>query len=186
MSTNKESIPKVVSNIFDKERFIYLQEYFKSHPQLNSLEYDHYGSKRIDSFDDPVIFQCLKDLTEFAKYHFNKKDIVHTYGIFAEYSGTGAQLEEHKDVGPCTYTIDIEIYHETPWDLIIEGKRYKFNENEAVLFLANDQDHWKEEFPNPETNKVGILLLHWVDSNHPWLSLPESVQKLLRKRVKAI
>lgn len=178
--------PKVVSNVFEKDFFYYIKKYFESHPQLNSLEYDYYGSKRIDSYDDKVLLECLNKLNDFAKLHFNKKDIVPTYGVFAEYSGYNARLDQHKDIGPCTYTVDVLLYQKTPWDLIIENKKYKFGENEAVVFLANDQDHWKEDFPDPDTNKVGILLLHWVDSNHPWLNYSESTQKLLKKRTKKI
>ena len=178
--------PKVISNVFEDAFFQYIQNYFKNHPLIKDISYDYYGSKRIDSFDDKIVLECLNKLTDFARAQFNKKDIVPTYGVFAEYSGEQSKLDEHLDIGPCTYTIDIGLYHNTPWDLIIENKRYEFDENEAILFLANDQKHWKEDFPNPEYNKVGILLLHWVDKDHPWLKYPPEVQRLIKKRTSKI
>jgi len=70
--------------------------------------------------------------------------------------------------------------------LIIEGKEYLFLENEAIGFYANDQDHWKKEFPDPEKNKVGILLVHYVDPDHIWLTLKPEVQKIVRQRIKTL
>jgi hypothetical protein len=174
--------PKVIKNIFDEPFFQYIQNYFANHPQIKNIPYDNYGSKRLDSFDDIVILECLDKLTNFAREKFAQKDIVPTYGVFAEYSGANAQLDEHLDVGPCTYTLDIGLYHNTPWNLFIENKEYEFDENEGILFLANDQRHWKESFPDPEINKVGILLLHWVSPDHPWLKYSPEVQKLIKKR----
>jgi hypothetical protein len=153
--------PKVIKNIFDEPFFEYIKNYFINHPQIKNIPYDNYGSKRLDSFDDIVILECLNKLTDFAREKFGQKDIVPTYGVFAEYSGINAQLDDHLDVGPCTYTLDIGLYHNTPWNLFIENK---------------------ESFPDPEINKVGILLLHWVNPDHPWLKYSPEVQKLIKKR----
>ncbi len=182
----KKFDPKVVSNIFEEPFFEYIKNYFENHPQLKNISYDYYGSKRMDSFDDSVILECLNKLTDFARHHFGKPDILPTYAVFSEYSSGAAQLDEHLDIGPCTYTIDLGLYQKTPWSLFIEGNEYIFDENEAVLFLANDQKHWKGPFPDPEFNKVGIMLLHWVDPDHPWLKLPREAQRVLRKRVSVI
>jgi hypothetical protein len=172
--------------IFEDEYFFKIKEYFRSHPCLKSEDFDFYGSKRIDSFEDKVLKEILIKLHEPAKVWFNSKTLLPTYAIFSEYSGEQAMLNKHLDSGPCTYTIDLGLYHETPWPLIVEDKEYEFLENEAVLFYANHQQHWKPEFPKPETNKVGILLIHYAEPDHPWFKLTEEFKMILRKKVKAL
>ena len=179
-------IPRVEKNVLEKDRFEYLQKYFLSHSEVVSKKIDKYGSKRIDSFDDEELNKLLQDFLPRAKIWFDKNEIVPTYAIFADYFGEQSNLEQHYDIGPCTYTIDICLYEKTTWPLVIEENEYVFHENEAVLFLANDQKHWKKNFPDPKNNRVGIILLHYVDTDHPWLSLKPEVQKILKQRIKAI
>ncbi len=179
-------IPRVEKNAIENKRFMFLQNYFMNHKDVGFQRFDKYGSRRIDSFDDQELLKLLEDFTLVARKWFDKEDIVPTYAIFADYVGEQANLDEHYDVGPCTYTIDICLYEKTTWPLIIEGKEYIFHENDAVVFLANDQMHCKSAFPDPENNKVGIVLLHYVDPLHPWLSLKPGTQKVLRKKMKAL
>lgn len=178
-----EDMPKKVSNFFETEYFDNIKSYFTNHEILLRDEYQYYGSKRIDSFNDSVLKNILNDSLPIAKKYFGNEDILPTYAIFSEYSGEQAYLSSHKDAGPCTYTIDVCLYQKTPWPLIIENKEYFFYENEAILFLANDQEHSRPEFPDPENNKVAILLLHYADKNHQWFSLPDDVKKLLRSKI---
>lgn len=179
-------IPRVESNIFEKEYFLFLQEYFASHSGNKNKNFDYYGSKRTDSYEDNVLNDALNKLLPKAREYFNNNSIIPTYAIFSEYSGEQAMLDKHKDVGPCTYTIDLSLYYKYPWPLYIEGEKYIFLENEAVLFYANDQEHWKDSFPNPEINRVGIILFHYVDQNHWWWDYSESTHRLFRRRFKAI
>lgn len=176
----------IEKEIFSPEYFNSIKEYFKSHEFLNSEIHDFYGSKRIDSFADPILKEILLKLHEPAKKWFGSETLVPTYAIFSEYSGKQAMLNKHLDAGPCTYTIDLGLYHKTPWPLIIEDEEYTFLENEAVLFYANDQYHWKPEFPDQDSNKVGIILVHYVEPDHPWLKLSEEFQKALRKKIKTL
>jgi hypothetical protein len=175
--------PHIEKNIFDQEYFEYLREHFSNHEILKKDEYHYYGSKRIDSFNDPVLKEVLDKLTDKAKEIFESDTLMPTYGIFSEYSGSSAYLNKHKDSGPCTYTIDISLYQNTPWPLHIEGKSYSWSDNEAIFFYANDQMHWKEEFPDKEKNKVGLLFLHYVEPNHPWWIIPEELRPYVRNKL---
>lgn len=175
-----------ISNFFELDYFTLVQKYFYNHEILNNPEYHYYGSKRVDSFDDTFLKDVLYKAMPIAKKWFGSETMVPTYGIFSEYSGEQAYLDKHKDAGPCTYTIDICLYQKTEWPLVIEDKEYVFGENEAIMFFANDQDHWRPEFPSPESNKVGILLLHYVEPDHKWLTLSDDVKKILRKRTRPL
>lgn len=175
----------VEKKVFDRQYFNDLKNHFISHPFLNDTKYDYYGSKRIDSYDESYLKDALDRLHAKAKVLFNSETLVPTYAVFSEYSGEQAMLDEHFDIGPCTYTIDLCLYEKNTWPLIIEGQEYYFGPNEAVCFYANEQKHWKPEFPSPETNKVGIVLLHYVEPDHPWCSLSESAKPVIRKKLYA-
>ena len=174
--------PCIEKNIFDQEYFEYLKKYFSNHDILKKDEYHYYGSKRVDSFNDPVLKEVLDKLTDKAKEIFGSDTLMPTYAVFSEYSGSTPFLDEHVDVGPCTYTIDLSLYQNTSWPLYIEGKAYSWSDNEAIFFYANDQKHWKEEFPDKDNNKVGLIFLHYVEPDHWWWKIPESMRPVVRNK----
>lgn len=179
-------IPTVKNEIFDKETFQEIKKYFYKNKEVEKKEYDYYGSKRIDSYEDKVLFDILNNFSKNAKEWFEEKDIVPTYSVFSEYSGSNAMLDKHLDSGPCTYTIDICIYSNISWPLIIENKEYYINENEGILFYANEQEHWRPEFPDKENGLVGMMFLHYVKPNHRWINFDKKTQEIIRRRFKAI
>lgn len=182
--TNKKVV--IEKNIFDQDYFLYLKDYFSKHSILEKDEYHYYGSKRIDSYNDTVLAEAQEKIIEKAKQIFMSDTLVPSYSIFSEYSGSEAYLNEHYDVGPCTYTIDLCLYQKTSWPLFIENEKYEWGENEAIFFYPNDQLHWKEDFPDKENNKVGLLFFHFVEPDHAWLKLPDSVKKYIRNTGKLL
>jgi len=178
--------PVVKNNIFEEDYFQSIKEYFANHEVLKQEEYHYYGSKRVDSYTDPKLDEIHKMLMPMAKEIFGSETLLPTYAVFSEYSGHTAYLDKHKDVGPCTYTIDICLYKGADWPLFIEGKGYNWGPNEGIFFYANDQDHWKEDFPEKDNNKTGLLFLHYVEPDHQWWSVPEKMRPILRNSIKHI
>ena len=178
--------PRIIKNFFEDDYFNNLKNYFENHEIVKQDKYHYYGSKRIDSFNDPVLKETHEKMLPKIKEIFGVEDILPTYAVFAEYSGEQAYLDKHKDIGPCTYTIDLCLYQKTGWDIMIEGKSYSFVSNEAIAFYPNHQDHWREEFPDPENNKVAIILFSYAPTDHDWWKIPENVRPLLRDRVKPL
>lgn len=178
--------PIIKNNIFDQNYFNYLVEYFSNHEVLKNEEYHYYGSKRVDSFNDPVLKEIQEKLMPLAKETFGSETLMPTYAIFSEYSGQDAYLDKHKDVGPCTYTMDICLYRGTDWPLIIEGKEYNWGPNESIFFYPNDQLHWKEDFPDKDNNKIGLLFLHYVEPDHKWWQISEKLRPIIRNKFKIV
>lgn len=170
----------IEKNIFDQKYFDYLQNYFSNHDILNQNEYQQYGTKRIDSYNDPILKEAHKKLLNKAREIFKSENIMPSYAIFAEYSGNEAYLDKHHDIGPCTYTIDLCLYQKTSWPFYVENEKYEWEENEALFFYPNDQLHWREEFPEKETNKVGLIFFSYVEPDHVWLKLTEQQRKSVR------
>lgn len=175
--------PRIEKNIFDNNYFEYIKNYFKNHDVVKKDEYHFYGSKRIDTFNDEVLKKAHEDLLPKARQMFESETLLPTYAVFSEYSGKQAYLDQHLDIGPCTYTIDLCLYQNSQWGLFIEGKEYFFSENEGIVFYPNHQLHWRGEFPDPDKNKVAIILFSYVEPDHDWWKIPEKLKPMLRNKV---
>lgn len=99
-----------------------------------------------------------------ARKEFDNDNLLYTYSLIALYNQENSNLFKHKDDNACTYTIDICLYAEKPWPLIIEDKEYIISNNEAICFYGEDQLHWRPEFiPG---NRVLMMFMHFADRNH--------------------
>ena len=127
---------------------------------------EEFGRYFINDKEFKPLASYLEHLVPLARDVFNTETLVPSYAIFAHYEGNQASLAKHKDNNACTYTIDLCLYQITPWGLWVEGREYMLDENEALAFYGEDQEHWREEFPNPVTNQVGQVFFHFVEPDH--------------------
>jgi hypothetical protein len=116
----------------------------------------------------PILKELANKLVPKAKEAFNKKDLLPTYALFAHYEGQDPEpsLYKHKDDNACTYTLDMCVYQVEPWELFVEDKPYILYPNQALAYYGNDQWHWREKFPNPETNHVAMIFFHFAEPDH--------------------
>ena len=154
-----------IKNVLPKDLHLSLVGTMK--PLAKTFEYHiEMGRWRTRSGPNGILDQYAEYLLPLAKRTFNSKTLLPSYSAFAHYEGVGAKLIPHKDDNACTYTIDMCLYQTEPWDLIIEGTPYTLQENEAVAFYGNEQKHWRNSFPNPEHQKVGMAFFHYVEPTH--------------------
>lgn len=70
----------------------------------------------------------------------------------------------------------------TGWDLWVEvngeDKPYMLEENEGLFMYGNDQIHWREKFPNPETNLVANAFSSSVSQTTGSLSMDQTIYTL--------
>jgi len=118
-------------------------------------------------------------LTPIAKKYFESSSLTPSFN-FGSWYFDKASLYKHKDVAACTYSIDMCVYQKTPWDLYIEGKPYTLQENEAILYYGEDQDHWREEFPDSENNIVCNVFFFFVEPDHWSLVYPKEMHDEIR------
>jgi hypothetical protein len=170
--------PLVIENFLEKEDYENLKNAV-SDPK--KFEYQEWASRYIIG-DNRVPF--LKDLANRlipkAREVFNSENLLPTYIMFAHYEKLGdiePSLYKHKDDNACTYTLDMCIYQNEPWDLWVEDKSYTLYPNQALAYYGNDQLHWREKFPNPETNHVAMIFFHYAEPDHWWfIKGPEYLQ----------
>jgi hypothetical protein len=106
---------------------------------------------------------------------------VPTFNFASWYFGN-ASLEHHTDINACTYSIDLAVYSEMPWDLYVEGVPYALDENDALLYYGESQEHWREPLVNPDNKVVCNVFFFYVEPDH-WF-ITEPVEKHLDIRTK--
>lgn len=164
----KEDYERILKDISNPKRFHY-QESF---------------SRYVISDGELDLLKELADkITPLAREVFESENLLPTYTLFSHYEGKDAKLWKHKDDNACTYTIDMCVYQKDPWDLWVEDKNYTLNPNQSLAYYGNDQLHWREEFPNPETNHVAMIFFHFAEPDHWWFTKGPNYHEVVRGNI---
>jgi hypothetical protein len=174
--------PLVVNDLLSTEDYKKLLTYLD---KPKSFGFDPGFSRySIGDGELPILAELADKLIETARKTFDSKTLLPTYTLFAHYEGQNPSpsLYKHKDDNACTYTLDMCVYQNEPWDLWVEDKNYCLYPNQALAYYGNDQMHWREEFPNPETNYVAMIFFHFAEPDHWWFKEgPEYLYTHVRK-----
>lgn len=158
--------PVVLNNVLDNSDYDRLLLSLKNPKSFN---YDP-GFSRYCIGDQglPLLMELSEKLIKTARQVFNSKTLLPTYNLFAHYEGQDPEpsLYKHKDDNACTYTLDMCVYQQEPWDLYVEGNAYTLYPNQALAYYGNDQMHWREKFPNPKDNHVAMIFFHFAEPDH--------------------
>ncbi len=156
--------PQIIKNFFNNEDLKELQNYLQNNH--TNYGYDESFGRYTAGDGDIPEFQKYIDIAENkAREVFNSPTLKHTYSLFAHYE-RNASLYKHKDDNACTYTLDLCLYQNEPWDLWVEGTPYCLKPNQALAYYGNDQLHWREEFPNPTFQQVAMIFFHFAEPDH--------------------
>lgn len=173
--------PKVITKLFSNEDFENLKKIFnnpKSFELQESLSRWIVSNSKITDLND---YACK--ITPVARKIFNSDTLIPTYSLFAHYEGEFANLYKHKDNNACTYTIDMCVYQKYPWDLYVEGTPYTLYPNQALAYYGNDQEHWREEFPEKMLNYVAMIFFHFAEPDHWYFQKGTSYVRVIRNEI---
>lgn len=122
-------------------------------------------------------------LTSLAKQEFESETLKPSWCLLSIYEGENARLWKHKDDNACTYHINLTVFAKTLWDFYVEGERFTPEENQAVISYGNDQEHWRESFPDPKTNAVCNVFFFYCEPEHWYFTEgPEFLYTNIRKK----
>ena len=171
--------PFIIPEVYPKPMFNRLISIARRQVELYEFNEDfgRYGctygdEERREGYYSGWIKPFMDAIVPLARETFNSETLKASYSMFAEYRKVGdviPNLPHHKDTNACTYTIDVCLYQDTePWAIWIEGKEYYLEPNQAIVIYGEEQEHWREEFPDPENNVVGMMFNHYVEPDHWW------------------
>lgn len=165
--------PYLIKNVFNETDFKVLQEYAMNIYQRDKTTFDKGFGRHQWAVWEKTIPEHLLPLKYFhnkllpiAKKEFGSETLKPSWCLLSIYEGTEARLWKHKDDNACTYHINLTVFAKTPWDFYVEGEKFTPVENEAVISYGNDQEHWRENFPDPETNIVCNAFFFYCEPDH--------------------
>jgi hypothetical protein len=162
--------PQIINTLLNKEDY---ENLLKSIGNPKNFNYDKTFSRyTTNETGIPILKELTNKVLEDAKKIFNSETLLPTYALFSHYEGQDPEpsLFKHKDTNACTYTIDMCVYQNEPWDLWVEDNFYCLYPNQALAYYGEDQFHWREKFPNPETNSVAMIFFHFAEPDHWYFS----------------
>lgn len=117
-----------------------------------------------------------KDIEEYAlneiRKIFNNDTLVPAYHYTVMYQrkdGCIPNLWEHLDQNGSQISINIAIENTANWPLIVEGKKYYQNPNDAVIFCGQQHMHARPPYPTKdETANTTQLFMHYSTPDH-WI-----------------
>lgn len=179
----KINTPKIIKNILNKEDYDKLL-FNVANPK--SFEFsESFGRYCISGEQIPFLNELANRLVPLARETFNSNTLMPTYTLFCHYEGKDPEpsLYRHKDDNACTYTLDMCVYQTEPWRLWVEECGYELFPNEALAYYGNDQLHWRNKFPNPETNYVAMTFFHFAEPDHWYFTKGPSYLDVIRNQI---
>jgi hypothetical protein len=171
----------LIKNVLSPYDFDRLRMHFKDNTKLDSMSTDVFGRKMLGHQEEQILQEFSELLLPKVREYFRTKTCVPSYTLFAEYSDETISLEKHRDVNACTYTLDLVLYQGDPWALFIDGKAYTANPNEAILFMGEEYEHWRETLYN-NTGKIGVVFFHYVEPDHWFITEPKEKHDEIRQQ----
>jgi len=162
---------RIIDNVYPEPLFNRLVGTVKR--QYNTWDYNNdFGRYTISTEQGAAFLKPYLDKSiDLAKHIFKSKTLDASYSLASVYKKdfeTVPNLPHHKDNNACTYTIDVCLFQDVPWGIWIEGKEYFLKPNQAIVIYGEEEEHWREKFPNPESNTVGMLFNHYIEPEHWW------------------
>jgi hypothetical protein len=177
--------PFIVKNIFDPIYFNALQKYALNLWSNNDGSAYSEGFGRYQWANTEVLNEGSSLLLPMAREKFKSSTLKPSWNLLVIYQTAKAKLWKHVDDNACSYTIDYCLFQKTPWDIWVEDKPYSLQENEALFMYGNDQQHWREEFPQPETNMVCYVFYFFCEPEHWYFTHgPSYLYNVIRARTK--
>ena len=114
--------------------------------------------------NSPRLYAYSEHLLPLVRQAFQDDTILPSYNCWARYSSHESNLHKHKDSNACTFTVDYCVAQHEPWSLYVEGKEYILQENQSLVFMGEDQEHWRPAFK--PGNMVEMVFFHFVRPDH--------------------
>ena len=172
--------PTIIENFLPDLMFFSLKNYLIQKDKIKENFDDSFGRY---AFNDFFINDHFNFITDIARKTFGSNTLLPSYAMFAHYEGQNASLFTHIDDNACTYTLDMCIYQTEPWALVVNGKEYILQENQALAYYGNAQEHGRPKFPNPESQHVAMIFFHFVEPDHWWFSKGPSYVDVIRNNI---
>lgn len=158
---------KIVKDVFTEQELADIYAHVNSTPDEQKKFVDYFShTAHLTWMPDHIVSAIEKRM---AAEH--DEDLVLRELSFARYSkeqdNIAVQLTPHRDESfeEGRITFDIQVGSNVSWPLVVEGKEFTLEDNQALLFAGTHQVHWrtKREFETGE--HVDMIFCHFSSAN---------------------
>lgn len=150
--------PKIIHGVFSLKRFEEVSSYCNRLVLSSGINQEQ--RTMFDSSNNPVLQMFGQELLPLARELFNNPNLSSVKTTFAHYEGHQGVLGKHVDNNTNVCLLDVCVYEDLPWGIVVENQEYIFPPNSGVAFHSGQLEHWRK--PNPDlNNKTGVLLAYF-------------------------
>lgn len=171
--------PHLIKNFFSPEMFEIVKEVVHAttlgkdeqayHPMMGRWESGISLSEDIENYVLEKVRKIFNNNTIVKGYHFTVK--------YQRRNGCIPNLWEHMDQNGSQISINIAIENTANWPLIVNGKSYNQNPNDAVIFCGQQNEHGRPAYPTKDETVCTTQLFmhyslpdHWIqDKSKSWI-----------------
>lgn len=156
--------PQILNNLFSEDDIKKLKELVNLDFEKKSWS-DKVNSREVKKYPELTEY-FSKKLESVARKVFNDQTLKSTYSVYLKYDKPTSQLGMHKDNNACTYTIDYCLSAITPWGVVVGNEEHIFLPGQGLAFMGGHDLHGRNPMPNPEGNKVEVIMFHFCPEDH--------------------
>lgn len=156
--------PVILEDLFNKEDIELLRVLLDSGTPIKNWK-DPHNDRRILRFDALDEYFSRK-IEPVVKATFNDPSALSTYAVYLDYNKPTSKLPMHKDNNACTYTVGYSVSAKTPWPITVGGVDFIVEPGSAIAFMGGYDAHGRPDMPDPENNRVEVVMFHFCPSDH--------------------
>ena len=158
----------IIDNFLPEEDFQKLKNLVQSN-NYRSLDFSDIMNKYEETVD--IGGDIPKKVDELARKYFESETMIPAYHMFAHHeiteNGDTPLLPLHLDESPGTYVVDLIIDYSVEWPIVIDKQIFTPKPNQAVLFYAEDQLHYRPHWPSKSPDDFyQAIFFHYIEPNH--------------------
>lgn len=176
--------PIIIKNVFDEESYSNLLNIINNKYNIRKYHYDTgFGRYSIGESQIKELTTFANALVPLARKIFKSNTLVPSYTLFTHYEGDKANLFKHIDDNALYIYHDFCLYQKKEWGLFVENKEYTLFPNEALAYYGNAQWHWRNDFPEKESNYVAMIFFHFVEPDHWYFTKGPGYLDVIQKKM---
>ena len=155
----------VIKNFFNYEELLEINNFIQININNIKLDDPELGRVRLN-LGNNLSKNIIDKLNNYAKQHNN--NFIFSGCYYVEYNkkyGTPT-LYIHTDTTSHTFTLDYQLDANVKWDIVVDGKNYSLQNNDALTINVVDQAHWRPKQIFKDNEYVKMIFFHFKDINN--------------------
>ena len=163
---NSNFIPVHIKNVISQKEINNIINEMDSMP-IEKIRVQDWGGQAC--FDSIILSEDIKlKITNLINKNLNEEFVLRHYSIvrYSNKYGYKAKLFPHYDTRPDEmFVFDLQLKTNEDWGIIVEGKQFNLNDNEALIFSGTQQMHWREKKDLPDSAEINMIFFWFSHKN---------------------